>query len=335
MTTTDANAAPVQQLPHGIHVIDTGFHRPRFDAAYLIVEGGRAAFIDTGTNHGVPRLLDAVRAAGLTPGDVDWLIVTHVHLDHAGGAGLLLQSLPNARLVVHPRGARHMIDPSALFESARGVYGDAEMARSYGRLVPVPAERVLTTADGMDIALAGRRLHFIDTPGHARHHHCIWDERSRGVFTGDTFGLSYREFDVDDRAWLLPTTTPVAFDPEALAASVRRIAGFEPESLYLTHFGRVGDVARLADLMLEQVSEMAALAREVAGDAATRQAALERALEGLYVSRLRAHGCTLADEELRRLLAMDIELNAQGLLIWRHRMERAARREQKEQKKQT
>ena len=133
----------------------------------------------------------------------------------------------------------------------------------------------------------------------------------------------------------MPTTTPVAFDPEALAASVRRIAGFEPESLYLTHFGRVGDVARLADLMLEQVSEMAALALQVAGDAATRQAALERALEGLYVSRLRAHGCTLADEELRRLLAMDIELNAQGLLIWRHRMERAARRVQKEQKEQT
>ena len=189
----------VESLPHGIHAIDTGFHRPRFDAAYLMVEAGRAAFIDTGTNHAVPRLLAALAATGLAPEAVDWLIVTHVHLDHAGGAGLLLRSLPNARFVVHPRGARHMIDPSALYEGARAVYGDEEMARSYGKLFAVPAERVVSPVDGETLALAGRPLHFIDTPGHARHHHCIWDERSRGMFTGDTFGLSYREFDVGGR----------------------------------------------------------------------------------------------------------------------------------------
>ena len=316
----------VRRLAHGVHVIDTGFQRPGFDAAYLVVEAGRAAFIEAGTNHGVPRLLDALRGAGLAPADVDWLIVTHVHLDHAGGAGLLLQSLPKARLVVHPRGARHMIDPSALYESARGVYGDAEMARSYGRLVPVPAERALRTHDGMDIRLAGRTLHFIDTPGHARHHHCIWDARSRGFFTGDTFGLSYREFDVDGRPWLLLATTPIAFEPEALAASVRRMLAFEPENLYLTHFGRVGDVARLGAMMLSQVDEMVALARQCDGDAPTRQAALEQALARLYLDRLRAHGCTFGEAEVRQLLKLDIELNAHGLLIWRQRIERAARR---------
>lgn len=324
--TSNGGALPVQRLAHGIHAIDTGFHRPRFDAAYLIVEAGRGAFIDTGTNHGVPRLLDAVRDAGLTPADVDWLIVTHVHLDHAGGAGLLLQSLPNARLVVHPRGARHMIDPGALYEGARAIYGDAEMARSYGRLVPVPAERVLTTSDGMDLGLAGRTLRFIDTPGHALHHHCIWDARSRGFFTGDSFGLSYREFDVDGRPWLLPTTTPAGFDAEQLAASVRRILAFEPEWLYLTHFGRVGGVARLGEMMLEQIDAMASLARQFEGEAApARQAALEEALARLYVDRLRAHGCTLADAEVRQLLALDVTLNAQGLSIWRDRVRRPPR----------
>ncbi|MEO8122791.1 MAG: MBL fold metallo-hydrolase [Burkholderiales bacterium] len=328
MTARDTNAANVQRLAHGIHAIDTGFHRPRFDAAYLIVEAGRAAFIDTGTNYAVPRLLDAVRGAGLAPADVDWLIVTHVHLDHAGGAGKLFQSLPNARFVVHPRGARHMIDPSALYESARGIYGDAEMERSYGRLVPVPAERALTTHDGMDLQLAGRTLHFIDTPGHARHHHCIWDERSSGFFTGDTFGLSYREFDVDGRPWLLPTTTPIAFEPEALIASVRRILAFEPENLYLTHFGRVGDVARLGELMLAQVEVVAALALQCEGHAAARQAQLEDALARLYLDGLRAHGCTLAESEIRHLLKLDIELNAEGLLVWRQRMDDAARRAQ-------
>ncbi len=323
--TTDETGL-VQRLDHGIHAIDTGFHRPRFDAAYLIVEDGRAAFIDTGTNNGVPRLLDAVAAAGLTPESVDWLIVTHVHLDHAGGAGKLFQSLPNARFVVHPRGARHMIDPSALYESARGIYGDAEMARSYGRLVPVPAERVVTTHDGMDLMLAGRRLHFIDTPGHARHHHCIWDETSRGFFTGDTFGLSYREFDVGGRPWVMPTTTPIAFEPDALVASVRHMLAFEPQWLYLTHFGRVGDVARLGALMIEQVEAAAALTLQCEGDAAARRAQLEEALLHDYLARLRTHGCTLAEAEIRELLALDVGLNAEGALVWRDRIEKAARR---------
>ena len=317
MTTTTGSQPPwLQRLPHGIHVIDTGFHRPNFDAAYLIVEGGRGAFVDTGTNHAVPRLLDAVRAVGLTPSDIDWLIVTHVHLDHAGGAGLLMQSLPNARLVVHANGARHMIEPDALYEGARAVYGDAEMERSYGRLVPVAAGRVRATHDGMDLSLAGRRLHFIDTPGHARHHHCIWDERSRGVFTGDTFGLSYREFDVEGRAWLLPTSTPVQFEPEPLKASVRRMLGIAPAWLYLTHFGRVGEVPRLGEMMLAQIDEMAALAQRCARDGDARHQRLRDGLAALALQHVRAHGCRLADAEVLELLAMDLELNAQGLAIW-------------------
>src|SRR5258705_1498509 len=113
----------VQPLAHGIHAIDTGFHRANFDAAYLMVEDGHAAFIDTGTNHSVPRLLEALEAAGLARDAVDYVIPTHVHLDHAGGAGALMKELPRATLVVHPRGARHMIDPGLLIESATGVYG--------------------------------------------------------------------------------------------------------------------------------------------------------------------------------------------------------------------
>ena len=311
-----SEAGEVEALSHGIFAIDTGFHRPRFDAAYLMVEGGRAAFVDTGTNHAVPRLLAALRAAGVAPEAVDWLIVTHVHLDHAGGAGLLMRSLPNARLVVHARGARHMIDPSALYEGARAVYGEAEMARSYGDLVPVPAERVVATRDDLVLDLAGRPLRFIDTPGHARHHHAIWDERSRGFFTGDTFGLSYREFDVDGRAWLLPTSTPVQFEPEPLKASVRRMLGFAPAWLYLTHFGRVGEVPRLGEMMLAQVDEMAALAQRCARDGDARHQRLRDGLAALALQRVRAHGCRLADAEVLELLAMDLELNAQGLAIW-------------------
>ncbi|MBW3551718.1 MAG: MBL fold metallo-hydrolase, partial [Proteobacteria bacterium] len=115
---------------HGIVTIDTGFQRPRFDACYLIAEGGRAAFVDCGTNHSVPAMLAALADRDLPREAVDWLVLTHVHLDHAGGAGLLMQHLPNARLLVHPRGARHMIDPARLIAGATAVYGEAEMARS-------------------------------------------------------------------------------------------------------------------------------------------------------------------------------------------------------------
>ncbi len=306
---------------HAVHAIDTGFHRPAFDAAWLVVEGGRAAFIDTGTNHAVPRLLGALAALDLAPDAVDWVIPTHVHLDHAGGVGLLMQHLPAATVLVHPRGARHLIDPGRLIASATRVYGEAEMARSYGRLVAVPAQRVRTTEDMLVVELAGRALRFLDTPGHARHHHCIWDERSRGVFTGDTFGLSYREFDTAQGPWLFPTTTPVQFDPPALRASVERLLRLDPQWLYLTHYGRVGDVARLGAGFLAQLDDVVGLGRRLAG-AAHRHEALKQGLATLYRERLADHGCTLPAERIDELLAMDVELNAQGMGIWLDREQR-------------
>src|SRR5690606_24481763 len=164
---------------HDITTIDTGFQRPGFDAAYLVVEQGRGAFIDCGTNHSVPHMLEALRAKGLEVEAVDWLILTHVHLDHEGGAGALMKSLPNPRLVVHPRGARHMVDPARLVAGATAVYGEQEFARSYGEVLAVPEARVVVADDGHRVDLAGRMLECIDTPGHARHHLCVWDERSR------------------------------------------------------------------------------------------------------------------------------------------------------------
>ena len=311
----------VEALDDGIFAIDTGFHRPLFDAAFLIVEKGRAAFVDTGTNLAVPRLLAALGDLGLPPEAVDFVIPTHVHLDHAGGAGLLMQSLPRAEMLVQARGMRHMIDPQALYQGALAVYGQDEMDRSYGTLVAVPADRVRATSDGMAVQLAGRPLLFIDTPGHARHHHCIWDARSQGWFTGDTFGLSYREFDTSAGAWALPTSTPVQFDPEALRHSIRRLLADRPRCMYLTHYGRVGsgvdDVRRLADLLFEQIDAMVALA-EAARAAPDRHAALKTGLAQCYAAQLQRHGVADVPAGLG-LLALDIELNAQGLGIWLNR----------------
>ena len=303
---------------HGIHTIDTGYVRPGFDAAYLVVEAGRGAFIDCGTNHSVPVLLAALAQAGLAPADVDWLVLTHVHLDHAGGAGALMRHQPNARLVAHPRAAPHMVDPARLVAGATAVYGEAEFARHYGELVPVPSGRVVVAADGHEVDLAGRALRCIDTPGHARHHQCVWDARSRSWFTGDTFGLSYRELDGAHGAFILPTSSPVQFEPEAMQASIERMMAQSPQAMYLTHYGRVGDVARLAAEMHEQIDAMVSLAQACDGQP-DRHRALVAALSEYYLERARAHGVALDDAAVLQLLAMDIELNAQGLETWLER----------------
>jgi len=302
-------------LGSGVYLIDTGFQRDHFDAAYLLVDSGRAAFIDTGTGRALPRLLGALQALGLPRDSVDWVIPTHVHLDHAGGVGPLMQQLPGARVLVHPRGARHLIDPSALYQGALAVYGQAEMDRSYGELVGVPAERVDSSHDGQQIRLGGRLLTLIDTPGHARHHHAIWDPVSRGWFTGDTFGLSYREFDVDGRAWILPTSTPVQFEPEALADTIRRLGAQQPECVYLTHYGRLDQVPRLAADLLAQLDQMVALGLSVPAGP-DRHQQLRDGLLRLYVEALARHGCRMERSAVAEALAIDIELNAQGMGIW-------------------
>lgn len=312
----------VDALGNDAYAIDTDFHRPRFDAAYLLVDSGRAAFIDTGTNFALPRLLAALDHVGLAPADVDWVIPTHVHLDHAGGAGALMQALPHARMAVHPLGAPHMIDPGALQASSTAIYGEAEMARTYGKLVPVEASRIERVGDGGSIELGRRRLEFIDTPGHARHHFCVWDERSRCWFTGDTFGQSYAEIGHGERRFIVPSTTPVQFEPEALKRSITRLLERDPAGMCLTHFGRVGDAPRLGRELIEQVDEMAALGRQCR-ERADRLKALQDGLTNICERRLRQLGFADDIESHLTLLALDIRLNAQGLVSW---LEREARK---------
>lgn len=298
-----------------LHTIDTGFVRPQFDAAYLLVQDGHGAFIDCGTNHAVPRLLAALNEAGLEVSQVDWLVLTHVHLDHAGGAGELMAQLPHARLVVHPRGARHMIDPSQLWAGAMAVYGEAAMEEAYGRLRPVPADRVVEAPDGHVVELAGRPLRCLDTPGHARHHLTVYDERAKVCFTGDTFGLSYRELDTAQGPFILPTTTPVQFDPDALHASIHRLQALKPEAMYLTHYGRVENVEHLAGKLHGLIDAMVSVAR-AAYASPDRHARLTEGLTELYAARLAEHGWEGDRAALLHWLGMDIELNAQGLGVW-------------------
>ena len=305
-----------RDLAHGVTLIDTGYHRPRFDASFLLSAGSEAALVDVGTTHSVPRVLQVLADKGIAREQVRYVMVTHVHLDHAGGAGALLQHLPRAHLVVHPRGAPHMIDPAKLIAGARAVYGAEHFAALYGDVVPVAATRVIEAPDDFQLEWPARPLSFMDTPGHARHHYAIYDEASRGVFTGDAFGLSYRELDGTVGPFVFPTTTPVQFEPDAMHASIERILARDPRRVYLTHYGCLDDPARLAAGLHALINEYVVLARSLEHAGESRHARLVQGLSDLLWRALQAHGCELPRAQALDLLATDIELNAQGLAVW-------------------
>lgn len=308
-------------LGNGIFRIDSAYHRPGLAAFYLLVEGDQAAFIDSGTNHSVRHALDALRARQLGPEHVAYVIPTHVHLDHAGGVGEMMRRFPNAQLVVHPRGARHMIDPSKLMAGVLEVYGAEQTARRFGTLVPVPAERVVEAPDNFHLNMNGRELLFLDTPGHARHHFCVVDVRTASIFTGDTFGISYRELDTERGAFIFPTTPPNQFEPDALHASIDRLLTYRPKQMLLTHFGPITDIARLAADMHAGVDAYAALGQRVKATGPERHRLLIEGQRAFIVPHLRAHGCRLGDSQIEALLQGDYELNAQGIEVW---LDRAA-----------
>jgi glyoxylase-like metal-dependent hydrolase (beta-lactamase superfamily II) len=299
----------------GIVAIDTEYARSLQDASHLIIEDGRAAFVDTGVNNSVPLLLDALRGQDLDIGDVDYVILTHVHLDHAGGAGLLMQELPNARCIVHRYGARHMIDPAKLVAGTEAVYGVEQTQQTYGTILPIDEDRIHIPEDGDWLSLNGRDLQFLNTEGHARHHHVIHDPASRGVFTGDSFGVSYRELDTDNGEIVFPTSTPVQFDPVEAHKSVDRIMGCEPEQLYLTHYSRVRNLDRLAQQMHAGIDAYVAIAEQCEHDD-DRSANIRTRLAEHYAAQLADHGYAGSRDEMLEVLSIDIELNAQGLEFW-------------------
>ena len=304
--------------PDGVTAVDTEYLHPGHAASHIIRHAGRAAFVDVGTNDSVPYLLAALDALGIAREAVDYLFLTHVHLDHAAGAGRLLLELPNARAVLHPRGAPHVIDPQALIAASKVVYGEERFRQLYGELVPIPAERVRVVSDGERYSLAGRDLELIHTPGHALHHYVIVDEAHASIFTGDTFGISYRELDTAKGAFIFPTTSPTQFDPDQLVASIDRMLGYAPQSMYLMHFSRVTDVPRLAESLKAQIREFARIARGHAG-AADTYAAIRADMRDLWLDMAQRHGCALSDAGIEELLADDLDLNTQGLIVWLRR----------------
>lgn len=320
MTVAHSHLSPDEPLVaqpqgDGLYLIDTDYVRPGLAASHLLVDHGRAAFIDTGPAPAAPRLLAALAEVGLVPEDVDYLFLTHVHLDHAGGAGQMMQALPNAKAVLHPRGAPHLVDPAKLIAGSIAVYGEEQYRKLYGELVPIAAERVITVADGDRLTLGRRTFEFIDAPGHARHHHCPIDLDFRDVYAGDNFGICYRDLDTAAGPFMLPTTTPVQFDPEALHRTIDRIMSYRPRRIVQTHFGPVTDLERLARDLHTAIDELVRIARRHA-TAPDRAQRIREDMFAWFSARLDDHGYTGDLATLHGLIDADVDLNAQGLEVW-------------------
>lgn len=286
-------------------VIDCHYTAPRIACAYLLQDKGEAAFVENNTAHALPHLLAALDSQGLKKEQVRYVIITHVHLDHAGASGHLMRLFPNATLVCHPRAARHVIDPSRLVSSARKVYGNEEFDRLYGEILPVPETRVQVMEDESTLSLGERTLRFLHTRGHANHHFCVVDEAAAGVFTGDSFGIAYP--DAQARGpFIFPSTTPTEFDPVEARKSVERIASIPGlRHAYLTHFGAFDRIAEGREQLLEGISIFEGILQECAGLPDPQRTIVAR-------ERVKAFLESRAGEAAG-MLAMDIELNAQGI----------------------
>ena len=299
-----------------IFTVDALYYQPELASIHLIRSHNRIAIIDTGTQYSVPQVEKCLTELGLDYQHVDFIILTHIHLDHAGGAGALMNLCTNAKLVVHPRGARHMADPSKLIAGASAVYGEKEFDKLYGKILPIDVNRIIQPQDGDAIDLAGRGLTFIDTPGHASHHHCIIDQQTNSVFTGDTLGVAYKALRNEHHAFVAPTTTPVQFNPDALHASIDKVMSYNPSMLYLTHYSSLKPSAKIIAGLHEQIDDFVMLTQKAADSGDDFTKVLSDEINEYLVRRCLNELEGIDEATARHWIKLDAGLNAQGLAFW-------------------
>jgi glyoxylase-like metal-dependent hydrolase (beta-lactamase superfamily II) len=238
----------VTPLGHDVFQIDTRMAGYDGITAGYLIRGDRPCLVETGTAPSAPIVRDALASLGIGPGDLATVVVTHIHLDHAGGAGDIAAMFPAADVVVHHRGARHLADPSRLMAGARAVYGDA-LDRLFGVLAPVPADRIIALEDTGTVDLgAGRRLDSHYSPGHAKHHVGLVDSESGDLYVGDAAGVYLPE-----TGDVRPATPPPDFDLEVALASIRKFAALQPSRLLFSHYGPVTSITETLERSVEEI----------------------------------------------------------------------------------
>lgn len=316
-------------MRNGIVTIDCHYGGPEFASAYLIVENGRAAYVDTNTVHAVPYLLEALQHAGLAPGAVEYVIVTHIHLDHAGGAAPLMRACKNAMLLCHPRAARHLANPRRLVAAVKQVYGEEVFERLYGTIEPIEETRIRAVNDGDAIAFGKRRWTFLHTLGHATHHICMHDSAADGIFTGDSFGLFYRRLTPDPaRPFIMCLSTPTEFDAEEARNAVHRLVSVGAKRAYVGHFGELPNMADAAPVLLNTIDRFEAIQHDAVATNLAGDELLEfcrQQVESVALELCAACGNELEPQQRVRL-AGDVLINARGIAhnAQRMRLSRAA-----------
>ena len=316
--------ATFQELEYGITVVDAEYFQTGVAALYLVEEAGDIAIIETGTNQSIPYIREVLESKQLSFSDVKYIMPTHVHLDHAGGAGGLMQQCPKAKLVIHPFGAAHMIDPSRLIAGASAVYGEEEFKKLYGTIQPVDEDRVIQAPDLFTLEMNGRVFEFLDTPGHASHHFSVYDRKSNGIFTGDTFGLSYPQLTTAQGRFIFATTTPVQFNPDALLASIDKILAKNPEKIYLTHFGEIKPTEKVINQLKASVHAFVEISEAAKDITENRIEHIDLKITEYLLNTLANMGCEQDVNFQRNVIKFDSLLNAQGLDFWLTKIARKA-----------
>jgi glyoxylase-like metal-dependent hydrolase (beta-lactamase superfamily II) len=253
---------------------------------------------------------------GISPESVDFVMITHVHLDHAGGSGSLMKIFPNARLLCHPRAKKHMVDPGRLIQSAKMVYGDL-FDDLYGKIEPVSEDRIYTPADSEEMKWGNSVFKFIYTQGHANHHFCIFESLTQSIFTGDSFGIAYPRF---GGSFIFPTTTPTDFDAKEAISSLDKIVATGAKVAYLTHFGPIYDLEAARTDLREGIDYLERKRQSIISgkeDLVSKESREEFLKSGVaeWMQILASRKQINFSSEDQKFLEMDIQLNAMGLLF--------------------
>jgi glyoxylase-like metal-dependent hydrolase (beta-lactamase superfamily II) len=306
----------MQTQIESIRVIDGHYVREGLASCYLMIEEDKGAIIETNTNHSIPYIMEEIKKANLKPENIEYIIITHVHLDHAGGAGKLMEICKNATLLAHPRAAKHVIDPSRLIASSIQVYGEENFRALYGDIISVPENRVRIMEDEEEITFGSRKLKFIYTKGHANHHFVIYDSKSNGVFTGDSFGIAYPIFQ-EKGLFIYPTTTPTDFDPSEAKISLDKILNTNCDKVFLTHFGMITDLQNAKKQLIEGLNyaeDLLYWCLKSDKNDTEKQNYVKDSLMSYFKQKMDQFGIKHTKERLE-MLNFDAELNAMGILV--------------------
>jgi len=304
----------------GVTTIDTKYlNRKEYAASYIIQSEGEAAIIETNTNFAIPNILRAVEGIGIALRDVKYVILTHVHLDHAGGAGKLMKLLPNAKLIVHPRGSRHMISPERLIESVKSVYGEKKYREMYGDIIPVQEDQIINSYENMVLNLGRKDLEILESPGHAKHHIIVFDKTEGTVFTGDSFGIGYPRFGFENGFFIFPSTSPVQFNPKSAVNTYKKIVRLNPVNIYLTHFGSVKDIQRIENELLEAIDLFLSEGNKLLKKGLKHSELSSSILEKIWIyfdKKIFSFSGKHLTKEDRDYLFLDADLNSKGIAFF-------------------